>query len=383
MASPTGTLKAAWLPLLVAMVACAGCVVRSGVSHDRGAVSGALSGAVSEAVSHSMEPVTLDGDFGDWQGVTPLMQLADTSPLVALSAVDSPHYLYLALTFREPVNLQALAGTLHLLVGGETLGRATATVYGVPDVNLAVDLSRLDKLQAGARGAGMAVRPATTRGLGAFRSPYELDVVALPTWEASRFELRIARQSGGALGDANQGLRITPVFVTPDSVVHRSPTLRYRPRTVAAATPRPHSDSIPAPVRGILRVAQWNVSEGAFRKPEMHARLLAAVTPDVVMLDEVYQEVSPDSLRRFFDLPALRALGPWQFVVGRSGGRQRAVVAARRRAIRPAERMLSVRYIDGALDSLRRTTPAAAQRLIDIEQSAQISSVDSMVARRI
>lgn len=113
--------------------------------------------------------------------------------------------------------------------------------------------------------------------------------------------------------------------------------------------------------------------EGSFRKPEMHARLLAAVMPDVVMLDEVYEQVTADSLRRFFDLPALRALGPWQFVLGGSGGRQRTVVAARRRAVRPVESMAAMRYIDSSLDSLRRITPPAGHRLIDIEEAAQIS----------
>ena len=326
-----------------------------------------------------VEPITLDGDFGDWYGITPLLQQRDASPIVAVSAVDSPHYLYLSLSFRDSVNLQAMPGTLHLLFRTGAAGGAGHAVYGVNDVDFAVDFSRLDKVQAGPRGAGMAVRVATEQGLGEFRSPYDLDVAALPSWEADRFEVRIARAPRGWLGHTEHIVHITPVFVTTDSVVHRSPTMPYRLRTVTSTAPRPRIDTIFAPSPGALRVAQWNVSEGSFRKPEMHARLLAAVMPDVVMLDEVYEQVTADSLRRFFDLPALRALGPWQFVLGGSGGRQRTVVAARRRAVRPVESMAAMRYIDGSLDSLRRITPPAGHRLIDIEEAAQISSVGAWV----
>lgn len=326
-----------------------------------------------------IEPIALDGDFSDWYGVAPILQQQGASPLVAVAAADSPHYLYLSLTFRDSVNLQAMPGTLHLLFSTGLASASDHSVYGVKQVDFAVDFSRLDKAQAGARGAGMAIRPATVTGLGEFRSPYELDLVAMPTWEARQFELRIARPRRGSLGHTETLVRVTPVFVTPDSVVHVSPTAPYRLRTVTASAPRPRIDTIFAPPPGALRVAQWNVSEGSFRKPEMHARLLAAVTPDVVLLDEVYEQVTADSLRRFFDLPALRALGPWQFVIGGSGGRQRAVVAARRRTVRAVPNMVSMRYAAGALDSLRLITPEAGHRLIDIEQAAQISSVGAWV----
>jgi endonuclease/exonuclease/phosphatase family metal-dependent hydrolase len=325
------------------------------------------------------EPITIDDDVGDWYGITPILQQRDGSLVEAISAVDSPHYLYLSLALRDSVNLQAMPGTLHLLFRTGAAGGSGHTVYGVHDVDFAVDLSRLDKVQAGSRGAGMALRPATTQGLGEFLSPYDIDLAALPSWASDRFELRIARVPRGWLGHTEHVIHITPVFVTADSVVHRSPTVPYRLRTVTSAVPRSRIDTIFAPSAGALRVAQWNVSEGSFRKPEMHARLLAAVTPDVLLLDEVYEQITPDSLRRFFDLPALRALGPWQFVIGGSGGRQRTVVAARGRAIRPVESMASMRYIDGTLDSLRRITPPAAHRLIDIEEAAQISSVGAWV----
>ncbi len=364
--------------LVVVLMLPAACARHGVQASDAKARDAGMSreGGVSASLT---EPVMLDGEFSDWQRVAPILPRGNASPLVAMWAVDSPHYLYLSLAFRDSVNLQAMPGTLHLLFHTGPAGGAGHTVYGVPDVDFAVDFSRLDKVQAGPRGAGFALRPVTAGGLGAFLSPYALDMVALPTWASDRFELRIARLPQGRLGHLDGAITITPVFVTMDSVVHRSSTVSYRLRTAVATTPRPRSDTIPAPVAGTLRVAQWNVSEGSFGKPEMHARLLAAVMPDVLMLDEVHEQVTPDFLRQFFDLPALRALGPWQFVLARSGGRQRTVVATRGHAIRPVEDMMSMHYVDGALDSLRRLTPAAGHRLIDIEQAAQISSVGAWV----
>lgn len=328
------------------------------------------------------EPIMLDGAFGDWRGISPLLASRSASPLDTLWITDSPHYLYVSLAFRDSVNLQAMAGTLHLLLSPKEAGAFGQTVYGVPNVTASVDFSRLDKVQAGPRGAGFSVRPVVAQGLGAFVSPYVLDIVAMPTWASPRFELRIARVPLPQLGFLGSQVDITPVFVTTDSAVHRSPTTAYRMHTRASLAPHRRADSIPSPQAGVLRVAQWNVSEGSFGKPEIHARLLAAVTPDVLMLDELPGQVTPDDLRRFFDLPALRALGHWNFVLAGTGGRQRTAVASRGYAIRPVEGMTAMHYAPGALDSLRRHTPVAGHLLIGIEEAAQISSVGAWVKVR-
>jgi hypothetical protein len=327
------------------------------------------------------DAIGLDGHFDDWTGAPTLISLDAPSPLASVQVLDAPASLALRLVFRDSVNLQAMPGTLHLLVssprgGGKT--RGTGSAYGVRNVEFAIDFSRLDKAQNG-RGAGFALREATRKGLGAFRSPYELDITALPTWSSDQFEVRIARRAEGQFGHIAPLSAITAVYVSADSVVHKSATVQYRSGTPILNVERPRADEIPAPRAGTLRIAQWNVSEGSFRTPAMHARLLAALAPDVLMLDEVYEQVTPDSLRAFFNLPPLRELGPWQFVIAGSGGRQRTVVAARRRTVRPEPSMARMRYEAGALDSLKRLVPAAAHRLIDIEEQAQISSTGAWV----
>jgi hypothetical protein len=323
------------------------------------------------------DAIGLDGQFEDWTGAPTLISMDAPSPLASVQVLDAPASLALRLIFRDSVNLQAMPGTLHLLVSSPR-GRGKGKAYGVRNVEFAIDFSRLDKAQ-NKRGAGFALREATKNGLGAFRSPYELEVTALPTWSSDHFEVRIARRPGGAFGHIAPLSAITAVYVSADSVVHKSATVQYRSGTPMLTVERPRADEIPAPRTGALRVAQWNVSEGSFRQPAMHARLLAALVPDVLMLDEVYEQVTADSLRAFFDLPPLKALGPWQFVIAGSGGRQRTVVAARRRAVRPEPSMARMQYEPGVLDSLKRLVPPAAHRLIDIEQQAQISSTGAWV----
>ncbi|MBL0937817.1 MAG: hypothetical protein IBJ03_02920 [Gemmatimonadaceae bacterium] len=325
------------------------------------------------------ETMILDGDFTDWHGTPTALTVAAPSPLQSVRFRDTPKYLHINLTFRDSVNLQAMPGTLHLLFSGVG-AKDTNTVYGVRHVDFSLDLSRLDKLQAGGRGAGFALRPVHESGLGEFRSPYDLEVAALPTWASNEFELRLKRMPRDQFGELHpMFLNFTAVYVGTDSVVHKSATVAHRWNTAPDYTPLARIDTIFAPFPGSFRVAQWNVSEGSFSRPAMHARLLAAVTPDVVMLDEVYEQVTADSLRRFFDLPELKALGPWQFVIAGSGGRQRTVVAARQRNVRPVESMARMQYEPGALDSLKRVFPTAAHRLIEIEEQAQISSVGAWV----
>jgi len=132
---------------------------------------------------------------------------------------------------------------------------------------------------------------------------------------------------------------------------------------------------------GTTRVAQMNVSGRSFdRRTDEFARALAAMDPDVLLLDELSGDIEESELRDFFDLPALRALGTWSFVLGTSGGRQRAAVAARIGRVRPAEAARDVRYAPGAIDALRRSTPEAFHPALDREESGGLSAAAGWVS---
>jgi hypothetical protein len=331
-------------------------------------------------------PIQLDGHFDDWADLPSWSQaVASPGPLQTAWATDDAQWWYLSFAVRDSVSHSAMPGTLHLLIDSDdntqTGGTVFDTAVGLAGVDVALDLSRTDKPQGNGVGAGAALRMVGPAGLGDFRSAYDLGVVALPTWSATRFELRIAR-SGTFDGVARLGntVRARLVFEAVNGIRTALPSARY-----AFSTPRvPNANTnlvsaIPSKATGAVRVAQWNVSEGSFRSPANHAKLLAAVDTDVVLLDEAHAETSDSTLAAFFARPALAALGRWRFVYSRSGGRQHAVVATRDRGIRQAAAMVRVEYPAGALDRVRATVPPAAQHLFDIEAAAQLSSTGAWI----
>ena len=331
-------------------------------------------------------PIQLDGHFDDWAGVPVWSQAtASSGPLQAAWATDDAQWWYLSFSVRDSVSHSSMPGTLHLLIDADDRTQTGGTVFdaavGLAGVDVALDLSRSDKTQGNRVGAGAALRTVGPTGLGAYRSAYDLDVVALPSWSATRFELRIAR--GGTLDGVAQlgrAIRARLVFESTSGAVTAIPTARYTfatPLDPRARTQR--VSAIPSKATGAVRVAQWNVSEGSFRSPANHAKLLAAVAPDVILLDEAYAETSDATLAEFFARPELAALGRWRFAYSRSGGRQHAVVATRDRDLQPAASMLRMEYPAGVLDSVRAMVPTAAQPLFDIEAKAQLSSTGAWI----
>ena len=331
-------------------------------------------------------PIQLDGRFDDWTGVPMWSQATALSgPLEAAWATDDAHWWYLSFAVRDSVSHSGMPGTLHLLIDADDNAQTGGTVFdtavGLAGVDVALDLSRSDKTQGNRVGAGAALRTVGPSGLSASRSAYELDVVALPSWSATRFELRLAR--GGTLdGFAPLGrtVRARLVFEATSGAVTALPAARFGfaiPLDPRARTQR--VSAMPSKANGSVRVVQWNVSEGSFRSPANHAKLLAAVQPDVILLDEAYAETSDATLAEFFARPELAALGRWRFVYSRSGGRQRTVVATRNRDIRQAASMVRMEYPAGVLDSVRAMVPTAAQPLFDIEAKAQLSSTGAWI----
>ncbi len=341
--------------------------------------------------------IQLDGRFDDWAGVPLWAQAAapSTGPLQSAWATDEPQWWYLSFSVRDSVSHSAMPGTLHLLIDADdnvsTGGTVFDTVRGLAGVDFSLDLSRTDKPQANGVGAGTALRTIEPTGSGAYRlsayrSAYVLGVVVLPTWSSTRFELRIARDGapagGGLDGFARLGsaVRARLVFESANGAVTALPAARYVFSTAAVArTYEPRVSEIPQKATGATRIAQWNVSEGSFKTPANHAKLLAAVAPDVILLDEAHAGTSDSTLADFFARPELAALGTWRFVYSRSGGRQHTVVATRDRDIRQASSMVRMEYPAGVLDSVRAIAPSASQHLFDIEAQAQLSSTGAWI----
>lgn len=356
---------------------CAGVIACAPDSESRDATS-PLGGALA---------IQLDGEFGDWAGVPALVtdpaDAAAESPadLGRLWATDDPEWMYLSVEVGPEVNVQAMAGELHLVIDADGDAATGGSRWGMDGAEFEIVMSRMDSPQPGGFGAGFGVRTIEDDSIGPLGSAYGLRIAALPTYASDRFELRIARagQPDG-FGRFGASIRGTLAAVREGRVLDRTDVWSYSFASASGtAGVEPDISPLLDPPSGSFRVAAWNVSEGSFRSPANHARILAAVRPDVVLLDEVHGDATLDDLAAFFAEPGLAALGEWDFVLSRGGGRQKTVVAARNRSVRQEPRMVEVRYAPGDLDSLRARVPAAAHPLLDAEADRHMSATGGWI----
>ena len=87
-------------------------------------------------------------------------------------------------------------------------------------------------------------------------------------------------------------------------------------------------DNVPA--NNHIRVVSWNISSDAFAaQPEGFRNLLMTVDPDLLLLDEVSATANASQLRAALVGPRPDQKENWHFNFGKSGGRQRVVIASR------------------------------------------------------
>jgi endonuclease/exonuclease/phosphatase family metal-dependent hydrolase len=338
--------------------------------------------------------VVVDGRFGEWADVPVLVQDPPDGPsetavdLGAIHGAADGRHLFFAVETGRPVNAQAMRGTLSILLDTDADPDSGETVDGFPGVDLVVELSRPDQIDERGYGAGMAVREAGSDGtLGERVNASAWDLLVAPTHSTDRFEVRLGRvrREGGGQADEEPGwegnlsgpsARVRFEFRSGDSMVDRTEPVALTLPPLDHDPPPSWSEALdPA---GDLRVLVWNVSsEGIRDRPARFARVMAALEPDVLLLDEVYGDVSEADVRAFLDRQEFAGEPPWDFALGTSGGRQKTVVASRV-GIRPEPALQSMPYPSGALERLGERFPEA-RRLFSIERERGLASVGAWV----
>ena len=336
--------------------------------------------------------VIIDGSFDEWTEVpTVLVDPVDVSDgaavdLGAIHAAADGHHLFFTVETGRPVNAQAMQGTLSILFDADDDEGTGEAVGDFAGVDLVVELSRQDQGGGEGYGAGMAVRELGPGGvLGELENAAGRDLVVLPTSSGTRFEIRLARAALGPERTEGQpgpavlegpAARARFVFSSQGRVVDQTetvtlnlPPLNPDPRPLWSDPLEPSAD---------VRVLVWNVASESFRdRPQWFARVMAAMDPDVLLLDEVFGAVTEADLRAFFSRPEMTQGAPWEFVLGKSGGRQKTVVASRI-GIRPEPLLESVAYPDGSIGALAERFPEA-QRLWDLEQERGLATTGAWV----
>ncbi|MGP1273482.1 MAG: endonuclease/exonuclease/phosphatase family protein [Phycisphaerales bacterium] len=302
----TGLFRVVWLALPLMLSGC-------------GLFGGGDSEPARRAVVPSAVPATppmtiaLDGRIDDWPTES--------------AAVADRDYLYLRFKADRPTSLQSNGEALmvQLDVDADPL---TGRRDGPLGIDLAITFSPPG--DEGELKGGTRVEVISPEGEKSIVPAAALDIAFAPTHASEWFELRIGRRF------AVEGLLPNRGLLGSGSVAGRIVLYSALGRPIAAAdrfelelvpaSGRPNRDAILVPERslGSVRIVAFNVLNSSPDKtPEPFTRLLRALEPDVVLVQEWYDQ-TPESLAAWFnrELPIATS---WQAVT--SEGRGVAVVS--------------------------------------------------------
>ncbi|MDX1396085.1 MAG: endonuclease/exonuclease/phosphatase family protein [Gemmatimonadota bacterium] len=264
---------------------------------------------------------------------------------------DDAGAIYLSLALASPRNIQGLEGALLVVLDADGDPSSGASAFGVEGADLVLSFTMW-------RGPGRAddgttwwrPDPADPERVVPPRTSGDPDAIGLwfePRHTSAWVELRLARRGpdpdwwsgaafGGRLVAVDRDGRVTPA----------SDVFRHTLETTAADAPVASGD--PARATGTdFRLVSWNVSRvRVATDPAPARRILAALSPDLVLLDEVPPNLGPDDMLAI--LPGGREAG-WNVHVGTSGSRQRGAIAFRGDVV-PAPEFARVPYPAGVPD---------------------------------
>jgi len=295
--------------------------------------------------SRAEPPIVLDGRFEAWDTIEP----------AAIDPLDAPHaavdfhtirlaadhdFIYFDVDFGGKVSLRRLPGRAELLLDvdgrGET-GRRLGELEGA-DLVLTFSPPHRERPEApglgiGAAAAGDAEAPFT---------PHALGFVNAPTHAARRVEFRLARRLElPGIPPTFTGKRLRGQFRFHDwtgAIAETTRPFTWRLPRTRPTRRRQRVDLITRHAAADFRVVTWNVAERALvGASPRDARLLKALAPDILLLQELAETTDWQALERFLaeQLPRRPGRGGWRVIPGAGGGPLRAAIATPH----PAERV--------------------------------------------
>jgi endonuclease/exonuclease/phosphatase family metal-dependent hydrolase len=269
--------------------------------------------------------IVVDGDFRDWSEVPVLQRDGGDAPQSAVDFGDiriltTDRHLYLSVAMGRTVSLATLPGTFFVLVDRDGDPSTGQTLHELDGVDLSVECSPAPT------SAGVAVRRFPPPSGKPATEPWSaVNFAYAPRHSGDRFELRLDQPAAR--------VRVKLVFSSAGTVRDETPIMTID--GVAAAPPAAiaagHGDTDPLarPPVTSFRAAVWNVAGmPPFTADEM-ARVIGAIDPDVLVLDELWSALTPAGILARLPAAAGRATrSRWSVVMGRGTG-QRGGVAVR------------------------------------------------------
>ena len=309
--------------------------------------------------------VWTDGSFDEWEGVAPLVvdakgDVPAGSPvdLGAVAVQDDARFLHFLIDLGDTVTVQGMRGSVELVLDadGDT---GTGGLYGgVDGADLVVILTRQRDPAADRHGAGVGIRRIGPDGAGEVEPASRAGLLVSPTHSSDRFEVRLDRAAvAEVIGQPRAvGLGDTVVgglrYRRAGALVDETAVYHHALATVPGEEPPLLDADAVAKGPGAFRVVAWNVSSMSFRNnQEAFRRVVAALNPDVLLLDEIYYTVTLEDLARFGEGVSLReGEGPWNWSLAEGGGRQRTAIGTKGLATRGEPGMARIDHAPGALE---------------------------------
>lgn len=316
--------------LLVALEA-AGC---GGTDRQAGA-GAAAAGEPAPAAAVDRAGIVLDGDIAEW-------------PTNLNVVADSAHLYFRVKIEGETDALQAMRRPLLArfdLDGDSGTGARYSAPASASDMGVDLEIVFSPRDERSQRGAGVAANAVGADGSLRPIPTADLDLRFAPSYASEWYEARLtlsALADAGFPGRAgNLGRQIFVLGDGEGGVAGASDPARFR--WPSALRPVPKSgDEPPAKPTGAIRIMTWNVAGAAPDNPEPFARIIGALAPDILLLQE--WDASPAEIGAWLAAHVIDD-GAWSVV--RSAGRGAAVVT-RGEVLRP---------LPGRLEVAGRDTP--------------------------
>ncbi|MDX2132331.1 MAG: endonuclease/exonuclease/phosphatase family protein [Planctomycetota bacterium] len=238
---------------------------------------------VAEAPTLRTHGVILDGDISEWPS--------------EVAAFADEHYLYVRFTVEgQQFSLQSAPNSVVVSIDADASPSTGRVDAEGPLAGMGVDaeIEFSPRRPDGSAGRGVAVWTVHADGRRESVAPGATDVVVAPTYASSWYELRISRTPDVPMYPASAGLagtglaRVAVCLRAPDGrVTAWADPCEAAIEDVCAGGKRLSSLSPPTAPRNGVRVVSWNVERSApASNPEPFGRILRALSPDVVLIQE-------------------------------------------------------------------------------------------------
>lgn len=287
-------------------------------------------------------PIVLDGCFDDWGDIEPVLVDPFDAPHQAVDfhAIKITHdheYVYFKVDFGGEVTPQGLPGQVQLLLDVDGNSETGETEMHMEGVDLVLEMTRRSERREGEPGGGIGLRSTTYQPTEEETqlSPYDLDFVMAPTYATRRYEFRMERRvtlPHSPTTFSGERFRAKFVFLNWDGVLtEETDTFTYELTPTSPTRMDQPTDPLARSRIAHFRIVSWNAEHGSMiRNPDPFARVLRALKPDIILLQELTDENTASQIEAFLNEHlAGTNQHPWSVVFGRGGGSLRTAVASR------------------------------------------------------